>query len=1385
MGKTTYSIRKGFEYQDLYCALALLDVIEQGNLDAKFQIESEEVDHIDDLVIRIPGQIPSGNQVKFHTTQDHVETFDTLMKRKTPQSSSLIEKLYRGWRQLSGDGGRQCRIAFISSNGVARGRYSLGASIETASGKIGAKFFTSADYKKIRETLGAHLGVTTSQMTAFLESVVWRFSYESIDGLRRLVSNVLTRLNLPVDDAAVSQLMQTVAFCATEQKGELTLTGFIQLLWKSSRFREACEQRFSGVDWLERDKRRANRVVVAVVKLDCLPAYSGSEFDCCEEPLPLEDYRHGITIPAFGSAFTNLRTAWRGEYTAWNLNRIRLLLSHLERFSIDILLFPRFSLGLDCATTVAAWCEAHECNVSLGGHSIPLTAPGLSRYEADFGVHIDWQKRKAEDLENRVADVVVRRGRAGRMTISELDSPYKTSEVVEGLVEPFDVQCRDGWMTVVSLPSAAAAAKYLSGGTHGPELILSSCGVHADPIIHRVHGDSRCQGVPVAMSSSSPHVPPTVKLLSGEEAAHSADEWEGVTVYQVNYERTIGAGWQVRIDTAARLPIVYHTNKPPTDGSQLGVWLESLEGAVGSKSEAASRVRTDGNRTSEGKLLLFETESPASLFVRRAKQAEEAIRGRLATAPPAEMRKLIVPLEDLARIREKRELTLANEPRFAPAPPPVPPLRSLSFIDRTDQRRDVARFVEGSSGKRILHLHGPPGIGKSALLADVQRVDKFATDWVRFRCVADTSLAETLAQIMIRLGDNRKEPIQPDLSSYETVCRQLGKANVRVLIFEDAHNLPIDADRIEHSQLLEFFAFICRTSLTPAPKLLLVSDWRGHLNFSGNHLLESLRLEGLDGPDMLKLLQELAAVGVSKYPPPSIDELELIANKTHGHPYIGQLAIAALENTPAAEVIQKLHQREEIRKFVINKLLGRTSLSPVETKFLQLASVFRIPVSGSAFSGVAAAQTNNIIAELVNRFLLMAEGDAYKLHPLISDYFRSQIASSDESRELQQQAHTYFQNLQRTRKLTLDEKVESIFHAFSSDNHVHFEDLRLFTGPIRTAMFEALHERDWPKVQAAAEKILQMFPEEAVAKVANAVSLDATGRSAEAEQFFDSVRMLEKEHIWVAIEFAKSRVRRRDFPGAERLLEELEQRFGSNRTIQLTWAQLKDKEGQADEAISRCQIVLDDPGCTERDAFRAGLILRDANNLQPLIEHVQARYDGRPTNFGLQRLYGYACVITYYAPDDGLSLLSQLWTAAQTDGYVIADYASALSLTGRTADANQLFEYGLQECKGSKNDRRTLLEEYTLFLGRADQTLRCHELYRELLRIWPYALHNHRRFAQALLNAASAARSNGRQGIEDSCLIEAEQVIRKLLEIAPADQWAVDFLHRVEHRLYD
>jgi len=94
-----------------------------------------------------------------------------------------------------------------------------------------------------------------------------------------------------------------------------------------------------------------------------------------------------------------------------------------------------------------------------------------------------------------------------------------------------------------------------------------------------------------------------------------------------------------------------------------------------------------------------------------------------------------------------------------------------------------------------------------------------------------------------------------------------------------------------------------------------------------------------------------------------------------------------------------------------------------------------------------------------------------------------------------------------------------------------------------------------------------------------------------------------------------------------------------------------------------------------------------------------------------------------------------------------------------------------------------LLEEYAMFLVRNGDK-RAIEVYRELLRWWPYELHNYRRFAAYLHETAWDASHDRNGELEESVLREAKSVLEQLLAFAAADAWAVDMLHKVESRIY-
>jgi tetratricopeptide (TPR) repeat protein len=143
-----------------------------------------------------------------------------------------------------------------------------------------------------------------------------------------------------------------------------------------------------------------------------------------------------------------------------------------------------------------------------------------------------------------------------------------------------------------------------------------------------------------------------------------------------------------------------------------------------------------------------------------------------------------------------------------------------------------------------------------------------------------------------------------------------------------------------------------------------------------------------------------------------------------------------------------------------------------------------------------------------------------------------------------------------------------------------------------------------------------------------------------------------------------------------------------------------------------------------------------------------------------------------------------MWQGNRRDGRVLADYATALALGGRTQDAEQVFEEGLKVCTYSRGGRIAVLEEYAKYLDQRGRFPKAHEKYRELIRLQAYSLHVYRRFSRSLMLAAATARADGDVGREDACIGDTVRHLKKLLEIAPEDTWAAELLHRVEQRIY-
>jgi tetratricopeptide (TPR) repeat protein len=415
----------------------------------------------------------------------------------------------------------------------------------------------------------------------------------------------------------------------------------------------------------------------------------------------------------------------------------------------------------------------------------------------------------------------------------------------------------------------------------------------------------------------------------------------------------------------------------------------------------------------------------------------------------------------------------------------------------------------------------------------------------------------------------------------------------------------------------------------------------------------------------------------------------------------------------------------------------------------------------------------------------VAEDNKVRLHPVLAEFFSSGLKNDTESiRRLHGYAFAHFETISRRRQLTVDERVEYVYHGISCGKSINLSHMQAFAGSVRTALTEGVRNRDWAAVENAAKQLLSVWPYESVGQIGMALVLEATGREHEASQYLGCLDHVSSDDLWLAIEFLRSRIRRRDFDGAERSLATISQRFSGVPQVILTEAQLCERRGETEKAIEACEKVLVSPGVREREAFLAGLILRDANRLDILVKHVEPMYERGIKNDGLVGLYGLACVVTNYDPQAGLELLSQLWDASPNDGFVVADYSIALRALGRSTDALAVLNRGLNEVPRKAKGRRPLLEAQAEHLEREERFTEAFAVHRELLNSWASYLHLHRKYASCLLAAAAHFKLVRDSAREDSAISESKSVLTKLLQIAPLDKWAAEAIHRAEVRAY-
>ena len=647
-----------------------------------------------------------------------------------------------------------------------------------------------------------------------------------------------------------------------------------------------------------------------------------------------------------------------------------------------------------------------------------------------------------------------------------------------------------------------------------------------------------------------------------------------------------------------RIPLVYRNKQPDAKGSAHSAQLVS--GTRSSRDEAIRRLECDP----KAKIVEVNALESTLFYYERGIQAKAAIRESLASASTAQIESFLKTLKVVEDRTEEYRKQGEVPSSYSQTPQRLVPVRAARFHNRAKEKETLGRFLESKLHKNILLLHGPPGIGKKELLGEVQRLSPDSQAWIRFRCTAESRLAETFAQLMVQLDRPGDVPDELNRHLYQSIFDAIVAQGMRVVVFEDAHRLPISSDNQDHIAFLDFLAYICSDEFRCGVRVIFVSNWRGHLHFSGSHRMETLPLEGLEREYVVEILQEHLVVNASRYRRPTIDELSTVASKLHGDPYFARIASVVLEECPASEVIEKLYSRIETREFVIGRLLGRIQLSEKEQRFLEFASILRLPVTSEAFSRFAGPVTTSLLQDLRNRFLLVSDGRTFKLHPVLSEFFASSIQNADHIRRFHTIAFENYDSISRRRTLTVEERIEYVYHGVSCGKYLDQGVLQMFAGSVRSALMEGVKNRDWAAVENAAGQLLLIWPNEPSAQVGMALAFEATGRAERAEQYSASLSHVTAESLWLGIEFVKNRMRRRDFDGAERGLAVLSHKFGSDLKVAIVQAQMAARRGETEKAVELCDTVLTNRSTRDAEAFLAGLILRDGNRLDILVNNI-------------------------------------------------------------------------------------------------------------------------------------------------------------------------------------
>jgi ATP/maltotriose-dependent transcriptional regulator MalT len=349
----------------------------------------------------------------------------------------------------------------------------------------------------------------------------------------------------------------------------------------------------------------------------------------------------------------------------------------------------------------------------------------------------------------------------------------------------------------------------------------------------------------------------------------------------------------------------------------------------------------------------------------------------------------------------RSELALAEQPEPAYRPESIPAI--ADYIARPGLSNMLSNAIESH---RRVHVQGPPGIGKTALVAEVgaEVTRQMPVFWLRFR----GGVNDSLSALLFELGEHQREQGDTRLADY--MAEALPAVDIalatrlalrgfperpHLLVFDDYH-LAADVPGI--AGLIDEMA-----TRLPAVRVVTVSRHREVAAATRG----SIAVPAFTRDETASLLVGLGAATTDRV-------VSSLHRWTEGIPHLIKLAAAWVKTADPDEVSRgtdSLNDLDEVQDFLLGYI---TEMLDVDDRdILDAACVFRERFTDDALAHVA-ARTRGEVQDASRRLVRVyiatrgRDGDCSFFHTSVRDYLYQRLDPARRA-ELHRRAGEWFE----------------------------------------------------------------------------------------------------------------------------------------------------------------------------------------------------------------------------------------------------------------------------------------------------------------------------------------------------------------------------------------